>query len=128
MFSVININHLIGASLSERDESLNTPLIWACRSVPLLYTFTISTTNLFYFCSRNGHTDMADLLLDLDVPMNDLNVNDNNAYLVCAAFGQLTAMKFLLERGVPISTANANGTTALLFAAMNGNLGTPIVI
>jgi len=71
---------------------------------------------------------MADLLLDLDVPMNDLNVNDNNAYLVCAAFGQLTAMKFLLERGVPVNTANANGTTALLFAAMNGNLGTPIVI
>lgn len=57
----------LGAALTERDESLNTPLIWAC---------------------RNGHVDMADLLLHLvTIPRSLAVIYSNHSTSGYPAYG-----------------------------------------
>ncbi|XP_049683265.1 26S proteasome non-ATPase regulatory subunit 10 isoform X3 [Accipiter gentilis] len=73
-------------------------------------------TALHWACSA-GHTDVADLLLGLGVPVNDKDDAGWTPLHIAASAGRDEIVKALIAKGAHVNAINQNGCTPLHYAA-----------
>ncbi|XP_041252389.1 26S proteasome non-ATPase regulatory subunit 10 isoform X1 [Onychostruthus taczanowskii] len=73
-------------------------------------------TALHWACSA-GHTDVADLLLGLGVPVNDKDDAGWTPLHIAASAGRDEIVKALIAKGAHVNAVNQNGCTPLHYAA-----------
>uniref|UniRef100_A0A8C4JM51 Ankyrin repeat and KH domain-containing protein 1-like n=1 Tax=Dromaius novaehollandiae TaxID=8790 RepID=A0A8C4JM51_DRONO len=89
-------------------------------------TTATGDTALTYAC-ENGHTDVADVLLQADVPFTGANVNratannDHTVVSLACAGGHLAVVELLLAHGADPTHRLKDGSTMLIEAAKGGH-------
>ncbi|KAF4672085.1 hypothetical protein FOL47_000952 [Perkinsus chesapeaki] len=70
----------------------------------------------FLMACRNGHTDVAKLLLEHGANINAKTEDLSNCLILASAGRSPETVKLLLEKGVDVNYANEDGVTALELA------------
>lgn len=71
---------------------------------------------------KNGHNDVAELLIRLGANVNADGKHDNTPLHIAAATGNLRLVHLLLEKGAAVNTENCVFESPLYLAARNGHL------
>src|SRR5207253_3189716 len=82
----------------------------------------------FYLAARNGHVNVAQLLLDRGADPNDRDPRGNTPLMdVVAHDSKVSNAKFLLDLGAKVDDTNDDGWTALMMACTWDSRWNPLV-
>ena len=111
--AVVKMLFKVGIDVNAEKYSPILPLMVASKKTPLMVA------------SKNGHTEIVQLLLEKGAYVNAKDNYGETALMLAAANGRTEIVQLLLEKGADVNAKNEYGRTALMYAL--GNYRTEII-
>ena len=127
--SIVGVLLLLIACVSQPSERLRRAAIKGdVDSVKTLLktganvNFIAGGWTILMFVAREGHTEIAKILLDNGADPSAKDTNGATALTISAEHGNVKIIKLLLAKGADIDVRNDHGNTALMYGAEYGHL------